>query len=136
MTSEVGKYFIFDFHNNVLFWVLLLPYLTFLTLVPLTTTYLTNNFSFAKAFKLTSIIISVGIFTFSIADRFDKDYSDNIFVDAEINQQGQVILNCKPGFADTRTFIVTTNLKEIADKIKKYGEYYQYEFICVWFSGY
>jgi hypothetical protein len=30
------------------------------------------NFSFAKAFKLTSIIISVGIFTFSIADRFDK----------------------------------------------------------------
>ena len=58
--------FIFDFHSNVLFWVLLLPYLTFLTLVPLTTTYLTNNFSFAKAFKLTSIIISVGIFTFSI----------------------------------------------------------------------
>ena len=84
----------------------------------MTTTYLTNNFSFAKAFKLTSIIISVGIFTFSIADRFDKDYSDNIFVDAEINQPGQVILNCKPGFADTRTFIVTTNLKEIANEIK------------------
>jgi hypothetical protein len=89
-----------------------------LTLVPLTTTYLTNNFSFAKAFKLTSIIISVGIFTFSIADRFGEDYSDNIFVDAEINQQGQVILNCKPGFEDTRTFIVTINLKEIEDKIK------------------
>ena len=35
LTSEVGKYFIFDFHNNVLFWVLLLPYLTFLTLIPL-----------------------------------------------------------------------------------------------------
>jgi hypothetical protein len=89
-----------------------------LTLVPLTTTYLTNNFSFAKAFKLTSIIISVGIFTFSIADRFGEDYSDNIFVDAEINQQGQVILNCIPGFEDTRTFIVTINLKEIEDKIK------------------
>jgi len=66
LTSEVGKYFIFDFHNNVLFWVLLLPYLTFLTLVPLTTTYLTNNFSFAKAFKLTSIIISVGISPFQL----------------------------------------------------------------------
>ena len=33
LTSDVGKYFIFNFHNNVLFWVLLLPYLTFLTLV-------------------------------------------------------------------------------------------------------
>jgi hypothetical protein len=73
----------------------------------------------ATMLGLNDIIISVGIFTFSIADRFDKDYSDNIFVDAEINQQRQVILNCKPGFADTRTFIVTTNLKEIADQIKK-----------------
>ena len=77
---------------------------SFLILVPLITIYLTNNFSFAKAFKLTSIIISIGIFTFSIANRFDKDYSDNIFVDAEINQRGQVILNCKPGFADTRPY--------------------------------
>jgi hypothetical protein len=34
-------------------------------------------------FKLTSIIISVGIFTFSIAGRFDKHYSDNIFADAD-----------------------------------------------------
>ena len=124
MTSEVGKYFIFDFHNNVLFWVLLLPYLTFLTLVPLTTTYLTNNFLFAKAFKLTSIIISVGIFTFSIADRFDKDYSDNIFVDAEINQQGQGILNGKlspqspPKLSgDVAKLILSLQLRYLLNKI-------------------
>jgi hypothetical protein len=48
LTGEAGKYFIFDFHNNVLFWVLLLPYLTFLTLVQLTTTYLTITFHLQK----------------------------------------------------------------------------------------
>ena len=125
LTSEVGKYLIFNFHNNVLFWVLLLPYLTFLTLIPLTAIFLTSNLKFAKTVKLTSIILALGLFIFSIGERFNKDYSDNIFVDAEINKQGQITLNCKPGFADSRTFIVTTNLKEIEEQIKKYGEFYQ-----------
>lgn len=125
LTSEVGKYFIFDFHNNVLFWVLLLPYLTFLTLIPLITIYLTNNIIINRVFKLTSIMVALGIFIFSIADRFDKDYSDNIFVDADIDKQGNVTLNCKPGFADTRTFTLTNNSKDFADQIKRYGEYYQ-----------
>jgi len=125
LTSEVGKYLIFNFHNNVLFWVLLLPYFTFLTLIPLTAIFLTTDFKFAKTVKLTSIIVAIGIFIFSIADKFNKDYSDSIFVDAEINEQGQIKLNCKPGFADSRTFIVTTNLKGIEEQIKKYGEFYQ-----------
>lgn len=125
LKSEVGKYLIFNFHNNVLFWVLLLPYLTFLTLIPLTAIFLTSNLKFAKTVKLTSIILALGLFIFSIGERFNKDYSDNIFVDAEINKQGQITLNCKPGFADSRTFIVTTNLKEIEEQIKKYGEFYQ-----------
>lgn len=75
--------------------------------------------------KLTSIFLAIGILIFSISYRFNKDYSDSIFVDAEINEQGQITLNCKPGFADSRTFIVTTNLKEIEEQIKKHGEYYQ-----------
>lgn len=125
LTSEVGKYLIFNFHNNVLFWVLLLPYLTFLALIPLTVIFLTASNKFAKTFKLTTIIMAIGILIFSIADRFNKDYSDNIFVDAEISEQGQITLNCKPGFADSRTFIVTNDLKEIEEQIKKYGEFYQ-----------
>jgi hypothetical protein len=125
LTNEVGKYLIFNFSNYVLFWVLLLPYFTFLVLIPLTAIFLTSIIKSAKTVKLTSIFLAIGIFTFSIADRFNKDYSDNIFVDAEISEQGQVTLNCKPGFADTRTFIITTNLKEIEEQIKKYGEYYQ-----------
>lgn len=125
LTSEVGKYLIFNFHNSVLFWVLLLPYFTFLALITLTAIFLTTNFKFAKTIKFTSIILAVGIFIFAIADRFNKDYSDSIFVDAEINEQGQITLNCKPRFADSRTFIVTSNLKEIEVQIKKYGEFYQ-----------
>ena len=70
-------------------------------------------------------MVALGIFIFSIADRFDKDYSDNIFVDADIDKQGNVTLNCKPGFADTRTFTLTNNSKDFADQIKRYGEYYQ-----------
>ena len=124
-TSEVGKYLIFNFSNNILFWILLLPYFTFLILIPLTATFLTANFRFARTVKLSSISLAIGFFIFSIADRFNKDYPDSIFVDAEITEQGQITLNCKPVFADSRTFIVTTNLKEIENQIKKYGEFYQ-----------
>lgn len=125
MFSEVGKFLIFNLGNYILFWVLLLPYLTCLTLIPLTIIYLTTNLKYAKVLKLISIIVAIGIFIFAIVDRFDKDYSDHIFVDAEISEQGQVTLNCKPGFADPRTFLVTTSLKGIPEQIKKYGEYYQ-----------
>ena len=125
LTSEVGKYLIFNFHNNILFWVLLLPYFTFLALIPLTAIFLTKNFKLAKTIKLTSIILVIGLFIYSIADRFNKDYSDSIFVDAEISVQGQITFNCKPGFADSRTFIVTAHLKKIEEQVKKYGEFYQ-----------
>jgi len=125
LTSEVGKYLIFNFHNDVLIWILLIPYLTFLALIPLTVMFLTANNKFAKTFKLTSILLAIGIFIFSIADRFNKDYSDSIFVDAEISEHGHITLNCKPAFAEARTFIVTTNVKEIEEQIKKHGEFYQ-----------
>jgi len=58
---------------------------------------------------LTSRIISAGIFSFSIDERFD--HSGNIFADTEINQQRQVKPNCKPALANTRTSIVTSNVK-------------------------
>lgn len=125
LTSEVGEYLVFNFHNNVLFWVLLLPYLLFLALIPLTVAFITRNSKFAKAFKLITIIVAIAFFIFSIADRFNKDYSDNIFVDAEINRQGKITLNCRPSFADSRLFVVTTDLKEIEERIIKYGEFYQ-----------
>ena len=125
LTDEVGEYLIFNFHNDVLFWILFLPYLSFLALIPLTVMLLTVNNKFTKTFRMISILLAIGIFIFSIADRFNKDYSDNIFVDAEISEQGHITLNCYPHFGDVRTFIVTTDLKEIEKQIKKHGELYQ-----------
>jgi len=125
LTSEVGYFLVFNFGNAVLLLVLLLPYIAFLTLIPLTTTYLTKNLKQKKGFQISSIVLAIGIFTFSIADRQNKNYYDNIFIDAEINAQSQIILNCKPSFGDSRNFIITTKSKELEEQIKKYGEYYQ-----------
>ncbi len=125
LTSEVGKYLVFDLRNTSLFFVLLIPYLIFLFLMPLTTIYLTADYKNATLFKFTSIFVAFGIFIFAIADRFDKDYSDQIFIDAEISKQGRITLSCKPGFADTRTFVLTSNAIEFGKQIKKFGEFYQ-----------
>jgi hypothetical protein len=125
LISEVGKYLVFNLCKTILFWILFIPYLTSLMLVPLTTTFLSINFKFSKTLKLTSIFLAFGIFIFSIADRFNKDYTDCIFIDAVVSEEGIIIFNCKPSFADSRTFILTTKLKGIEEQIKKYGEFYQ-----------
>lgn len=125
LTNEVGYFLIFNLQNSVLLLILLLPYISFVTLIPLTTIYLTQNSGQKKIIQISAIIFAVGIFLFAIADRYNKNYFDNIFINAEISEQGQITLNCKPGFADSRTFIITTESKELEDQIKKYGEYYQ-----------
>lgn len=125
LTSEVGYFLVFNFQNSVLLVVLLLPYLAFLTLIPLTTAYLTQNIGQKKIFQLGSIVLSIGFFIFAIVDRQNKDYYGNIFIDAEIADSGEIILNCKPGFSDSRAFIIRTNSKELEDQIKEFGEFYQ-----------
>lgn len=125
LTSEVGEYLTFNFNNNILFWVLFFPFVAFLALIPLTIMRLTLKNKFAKTLRLTSILFAIGIFIFSIADRFNKDYADSIFVDAEISELGYITLKCSPSFGDSRTFVVTTESKEIEDHIRKYGEFYQ-----------
>ncbi len=125
LTNEVGHFLIFNLHNSVLLLVLLLPYISFMTLIPLTTIYLTHNSGQNKIIQINSIILTFSIFVFAIADRYNKNYSDNIFIDAEISEQGQITLNCSPGFADSRNFIITTKSNELEYHIKNYGEYYQ-----------
>ena len=125
LTSEVGYFLVFNFKNSVLLAVLLLPYLAFLTLIPLTITYLTQSLGQKKIFQIGATAFSIGIFMFAIIDRQNKNYYDNIFIDAEIADNGEIILNCKPGFADSRTFVVKTESKELEDQIKKFGELYQ-----------
>ena len=125
LNSEVGEYLTFNFNNNILFWVLLFPYVTFLALIPLTIMLLALNSKFAETLRLTSILFAIGIFIFSIAERFNKDYVDSIFIDSEISELGYITLKCSPSFGDSRTFVVTTESKEFEEQMRKYGEFYQ-----------
>ena len=125
LTSEVGYFLVFNFQNSVLLAVLLLPYLAVLTLIPITITYLTQSLVQKKIFQIGATVFSIGIFIFAIIDRQNQNYYDNIFIDAEIADNGEIILNCKPGFADSRTFVVKTKSEELEDQIKEFGEFYQ-----------
>ncbi len=125
LTNEVGRYFVFNFHNFILFWVLALPYLLFLILIPLTIIYLMDGKKYKNLFVLTSLIISFGFIIYPIFDRLDKKYEDNIYIEVKISKAGKIILYCRPSFGDSRNFILINNSNEFENQIKKYGEYYQ-----------
>lgn len=121
LTSEVGFFLVFNLSNSVLLLILLLPYIVFLSLIPLITIYLSQS----KKLKISSIVLVFSFLIFAIAERQNKSYFENIFIDAEIGEQGQIKLNCKPGFGDSRTFVINTKSKELEQQIKKYGKYNQ-----------
>lgn len=131
VSDEVGKCLIFDLsgydsdYTLIVFCDFILPYFTFLILIPLTAIFLGSNLKIAKTVKLTSILLAIGIFTFSIVDRFNRDYSSIINVEANISEQGLVTFNCRPEFTHPHSFTVTTNLKEIEEQVRKLGEYRQ-----------
>ena len=125
LTNDVGEFLVFNFKNYVLFLVLLLPYLSVLILIPLTITYLTFRIKNGKWIRRTAIVLALCFLIYPIADRYNKDYSDSIFIDAEIRKEGQIILNCKPSFADSRIFVLSTNSKKLEEQIKAHGEFYQ-----------
>src|SRR5690606_8332244 len=105
--------------------VLLLPYLIFLSLIPLSFIYLTDRTENRIKFQLTSILFALGFFAFIFFDRMDKDYSRTVFVDAVLKNKGIVELKLKPGFADSREFYVKTKSKELEKIIKEKGEFVQ-----------
>jgi hypothetical protein len=125
LTNDVGYYFIFNLNNYALFWVIALPYFLSTTIISLTTIYLSEKFKLKKSLIIVSLIICSCFIIYPILDRYEKEYTDTIFVNAEINKSGFITLNCKPGFADSRFFVVTNNSNELQNQIKKYGEYYQ-----------
>lgn len=124
LSNEVGRYFVFN-STNYLFWVLVLPYLLFLITIPLTTDYLIGKIKFKNFAILISLITSFVFIIYPVFDRYNKTYTKNIFVDAEINKSGQIKLNCKPGFGDSRVFVLINNSNEFQNQIKKQGEYNQ-----------
>lgn len=131
LNREVGNYVIFRFYNDVLIFVLVLPYLAFLTLVPLTTSYLTAGIKRRKIFITTALVMALSFPMYAIAERFDMDYADSICMDFDIQDNGQIRITGKPGFADTRQFKITTNSKELAAAIKDQGELFYGSYVFV-----
>lgn len=125
LTNEVGKYLTFEFYNNALLLVLLLPYLIFLSLIPLSISYLTYQKTSRQFFKWTSIFIATGFLIFIFIDRWEKDYSRTVFIDANLRNDGVIELKVKPGFADSREFYVKTDSNELKEVILENGEYVQ-----------
>ncbi len=125
LTNNVGHYFVFNSSNYVLFWIIVLPYFLSISIIPLTIAYLSNKLKSKNLIIIVSLIICFSFIIYPIIDRYNKEYTDTIFIDAEINKSGFTILNCKPGFADSRNFVLTNNSNELQKQIKKYGEYYQ-----------
>lgn len=124
LTNDVAEYLVFDFNNYVLFWVLLLPYSSVLIIISLTITSLTFRMK-NRWIRPTRIALPLCFLIYPTVDRYNKDYSDNIFIDAEIKNEVEITLNCKPSFADSRTFVLSTNSKKLGEQIKAHGEFYQ-----------
>src|SRR5690606_10134940 len=60
-----------------------------------------------------------------IISSFDGQYTHHLFIDAEITAQGKVILECRPHFGDSRSFILVSESPELAEAIKKHAEYFK-----------
>jgi hypothetical protein len=123
LTPEVGEYIIFKLDNVALFGVLFIPYLTFLVLTPLTVKYLTSNLKQGQLITKLSIALSFGFVLFAVLDRYDKDYRDNIFIELTLTDGNEAKLICKPGFADTREFKLSTDSKDLIETAKKQGDF-------------
>lgn len=125
LTNDVGYYFIFNSWNYILFWIIILPFFLSIFIIPLATFYLSEKIKFKNLLIIVSLFICFCFIIYPILDRYKKEYSDTIFVDAEINTSGLITLNCKPNFGDSRNFVLTNNSFGMQKQIKKYGEYYQ-----------
>jgi glucan phosphoethanolaminetransferase (alkaline phosphatase superfamily) len=125
LTDEVGKFLTFDSSNSILILVLLVPFLTFLLLIPLSITYLTSKTHYKIYWQSASVLFAVGFFIFIFFDRMDKNYSRMVFLDAKLENNGAVQLKVKPGFADSREFYLKTNSKELEELIREKGEFIQ-----------
>jgi len=123
LTPEIGEYIIFKLDNVALFGVLFIPYLTFLVLAPLTVKYLTSTLKHGQLITKLSIALSFGFVLFAVFDRYDKDYKDNIFIELTITDGNEAKLVCRPGFSDTREFILSADSKDLIETAKKQGDF-------------
>jgi hypothetical protein len=125
LTSSVGEYFLYKTGNPISLLVIVLPYILYLTLIPLCVLQLTVNVKAKRIIVYCLILATLSIPVYSIVERYDRDYTESLFADIEIIKDGTLLINCKPGFADSRSFIIKSDSKELYKAVKLHGEFYQ-----------
>jgi len=123
LTPDIGEFLIFKLDNLALFGVLLIPYLTLLVLTPLTIKYLTTNSKQGPLVLKLAIALSIGFLFYAVLDRYDKDYRDSIFIELTLTDGDEAKLVCRPGFADTRGFKISTDSRNLIEVAKKRGDF-------------
>src|SRR5690606_27043478 len=87
--------------------------------------YLVKPKKFSKYVTYGAILLAGLIFLLPVIRGFDGKYKQHLFIDAEITVQGKVILNCRPHFGDSRSFVLVSESPELAEVIKKHAEYFK-----------
>jgi hypothetical protein len=131
LTGQVGEYYLYKSGSPILLLAIVLPYILFLSLVPLNVCYLTWNTKGKRIIVYCSIFAALSIPAYSIAERYDKDYTESLFADIELTNNGSLIITCKPGFADSRMFVIKSNSRELYKAVKLQGEFYQGSFFVM-----
>jgi len=123
--KDVEKYLMFDIRSESLLYVLFLPFIGTVALLALIPHYLLRAKKFSKYVTYTAILLAGFILLLPIISSFDGQYTHHLFIDAEITVQGKVILECRPHFGDSRSFILVSESPELAEAIKKHAEYFK-----------
>src|SRR5690606_24990431 len=123
--KDVEKYLMFDIRSESLLYVLFLPFIGTVALLALIPHYLLRAKKFSKYVTYTAILLAGFILLLPIIRSFGGQYTHHLFIDAEITAQGKVILECRPHFGDSRSFILVSESPELAEAIKKHAEYFK-----------
>lgn len=123
LNRDFGDLVIFKSHNAILYFVLGLPYFTMLFLILTVTVYLSREIRYRKVVFLTATLITATFPIYAVADRYNMNYSDSVFAEYKIHENGMVEITCKPQPSDTRQFLLTSNSQELATVAKQQGTF-------------
>lgn len=123
LTDYFGWFITFGTSRTALIFLLLIPFCTFLLLIPLVTKFLAWNNSFGNIFLTISILTTVSFPVYAVIDRMNRDYMKSVFAEFKVQDDGSILIICKPQPSDTREFYLKTESKELIPKIKESGTF-------------
>lgn len=129
LTRDIGEFLVFRLANTTLIWVLLLPYIACLSIIIFATCLLTKKFRYSKSIIAATILMVCSLPIISIAERWDMAYSDSIYMDFEIQENGNLKIEGRPGFADSRHFRVSMHSDSLTKAVMAYGEFFHGSYV-------